>query len=298
MTKEAQTLKIASDALSAEIATLGAELQSLSDATGRRLQWDGNPAVWAGRAPILFPIIGLLEGGRYRLDDHAYAMPKHGFARHSLFDVVSHEDSAASLRLRANSETREAYPFEFQLDVAFTLIDAEARAVATISNRGSEPMPASLGFHPAFRWPLPFGQARADHCIRFEHDEPAPVRRIDGNGFLLPEPQRSPVVGDVLILRDELFVDDALIFDRLTSRRVSYGASHGPRLDVRFDDFPTLGVWTKPGAEFICIEPWQGFADPVGFQGEIWVKPGIIIIPSGQSRAFSMTIALNESPSR
>lgn len=116
-------------------------------------------------------------------------------------------------------------------------------------------MPASFGFHPALHWPLPFGAARAAHRILFEAPEPAPVRRIDGNGFLLPDPVATPVVGDTLTLRDDLFVDDALIFDRLTSRSVSYGAFAGPQFRSDFDDFPTLGVWTKPGADFICIEP-------------------------------------------
>jgi galactose mutarotase-like enzyme len=295
MTNETPTLKIASHALSAEIATLGAELGKLSDASGRLLQWDGDPAIWAGRAPILFPIVGELRDGRYRVDGRTYALPRHGFARRSTFDVVSHADDSAVLGLRANDETRKVYPFDFELQLAYTLSGAALRVVATISNHGSKPMPASVGFHPAFAWPLPFGQARADHFIRFERDEPAPVRRLDPHGLLLAEARPSPVVGDVLALRDDLFVDDALIFDALTSRRVSYGASAGPRLDIDFEDFPMLGVWNKPGAEFVCIEPWQGVTDPVGFDGELSDKTGIIVVEAGRSRAFTMTITLNDA---
>jgi galactose mutarotase-like enzyme len=111
------------------------------------------------------------------------------------------------------------------------------------------------------------------------------IRRIDANGLLLPTPQPTPVDGEVLVLRDELFIDDALIFDRLTSRHVSYGASRGPRLRLDFEGFPMLGVWTKPGgAGFICIEPWQGCADPVGYDGDIRDKPGIVMIePDGRA---------------
>ena len=90
----------------------------------------------------------------------------------------------------------------------------------------------------------------------------------------------------------DLFVDDALILDSLVSRRVTYGASAGPKIEMSFDDFTTLGVWTKPGAEFICIEPWQGVADPAGFQGELRDKPGIVIVAPGSSRHFAMAIAL------
>jgi len=283
---------IASDRLTAGISTLGAELQHLTDRDGRELQWDGDPAVWHGRAPILFPVIGLLEGGHYRLDGTSYPMPKHGFARHATFDIVAQTADAVTLRLTASDETRAIYPFDFQLDIAFSLAGATLEVVATITNDGDRAMPASFGFHPALRWPLPFGQPRDAHGIRFEHDEPAPVRRIDANGFLLPEPQPSPVVGDLLTLRDDLFFDDALIFDALASRRVSYGAATGPKLTVDFADFPTLGVWTKPGAGFICIEPWQGFSDPVGFAGDIRDKPGIIEIAPGASKRLAMHIAL------
>jgi galactose mutarotase-like enzyme len=299
MTKETRTLHIASSDLSADVSTLGAELQNLCDADGRSLQWDGDPAIWTGRAPLLFPIVGMLAGGRYRLGAREYTMSKHGFARQASFEVVSHAADAVTMRLVANDETRAAYPFEFQLDVAFTIADAQLRIVARISNRGTDPMPASFGFHPALRWPLPYGAPRADHFIRFERDEPADVRRIDGGGLLLQQSQPTPVVGDVLALRDELFANDALIFDRLASRKVSYGATSGPQIEMHFEDFPMLGVWTKPGgAGFICIEPWQGCADPIGFKGEIWDKPGIVAIQAGQSRAFAMTIALRDQPGR
>jgi len=293
VTDSSQRLHIASAALSADVATLGAELQNLSDADGRRLQWDGDPAVWSGRAPLLFPIVGMLAGGAYRFDGRRYAMPKHGFARHATFDVVSHAAGSAVLRLQPDPSTRAMYPFEFQLDVAITMLDACVTLTATIANHDSRPMPVSFGFHPALCWPLPFGEPRRDHVVRFADNEPAMIRRIDAGGLLLPTPQPTPVDGDVLVLRDALFVDDALIFDRLTSRRVTYGARRGPRLRVTFEGFPMLGIWTKPGsAGFICIEPWQGCADPVGYDGDIRDKPGVVMIEPGLSRVFAMTIAL------
>lgn len=296
MTTASQTLQIASSGLTASISTVGAELQTLVDSQGRSLLWNGDPAVWSGRAPILFPIIGCLAGGSYRLDGRSYAMPKHGIARHAPFSMVSHDRHAATLRLSPTDATREVYPFAFELDVAFSLDGPALRIAATVRNRDSKPMPASFGFHPAFRWPLPYGQPRDDHFIRFEHAEPAPIRRIDRDGLLTSTLHATPVVDDVLALRDELFDDDALIFDRSTSRRLSYGASHGPRLDIGFDALPMLGVWTKPGgAGFICIEPWQGVADPVGFDGDIRHKPGIITIEPGGSRTFTMTIAVTGS---
>jgi galactose mutarotase-like enzyme len=294
MSTEPSALKIASARLSARISPLGAELRDLADARGTRLQWDGDPAIWAGRAPILFPIIGTLQGGRYRLEGRTYAMARHGIARHALFTTVSHAADRATLRLEADEQTRLAYPFTFRLDLDFIVDDATLTMTAMIANHDTRPMPASFGFHPALCWPLPYGQPRADHLIRFEHDEPAPIRRLDGDGLLSAVPQPTPVVGDTLVLRDALFFDDAMIFDGLRSRRLRYGAATGPSLDVRFDGLATLGVWTKPGADFICIEPWQGCSDPAGFGGELADKPGIVAIEPGGSRSYTMSITLNE----
>ena len=288
----AELIVLESAGLNATVSTCGAELHGLADREGNDLQWNGDPAVWRGRAPILFPVIGLLHDGAYRLDGKRYPMPKHGFARDSMFSVVARDTSRATLRLSASPETRALYPFAFRLDVGFALTDATLTLTATIANLGEQPMPASFGFHPALRWPLPYGQPRADHRLRFARPEPAPVRRIDKNGFLLAAPVPTPVAGDTLELRDDLFVDDALIFDRLASRSVTYGAGRGPRLEIGFDDFPTLGVWTKPGAGFLCVEPWHGFSDPVGFAGDLRDKPGIFeVAPHGET-TMAMTITL------
>jgi galactose mutarotase-like enzyme len=97
------------------------------------------------------------------------------------------------------------------------------------------------------------------------------------------------------MLRDDLFTNDVLIFDQLKSESVLYSAESGPRLEVRFPGASYLGVWTRPGAPFVCIEPWQGVTDPAGFSGDIREKPGIFMVSPGNSHAFGMTIALQTS---
>ena len=288
-------VKIRSGDLTAEISPLGAELRRLTTADGRELLSDGDPAFWTGRAPILFPVVGALNQGRYRLDGETYPMPKHGFARRSTFTVEEAGEAAATLRLEASDATRAVYPFDFRLDLRFTLSGPTLEMQATVSNLGSAAMPASFGFHPALRWPLPFGEARADHRLVFEHDEPAPIRRIDTDGLVLPDPRPTPVEGRTLRLRDALFTD-AVIFDRPASRGLTYGAPAGPQIDVTYPDLPLLGVWTKPGAAFICIEPWAGVADPQGFTGDFRDKPGVFETAPGASRTLTMTLALRPGP--
>ena len=285
-----ESVTIRSAALSATISPEGAELQSLRDAAGRELLWGGDPAVWSGRAPILFPIVGSLAGGRYRLGGKSYALARHGFARRSRFAPVTQGEGEALFRLTDSPPTHAAYPFPFVLEIRFALAGATLSIEATLLNPGDAPLPASFGFHPALRWPLPYGAARENHIILFDTPEPEPIRRLDGDGLLIAEPQPTPIEGRRLALRDALFRDDALILDRPKSRSLWYGAAGTPGVVVRFPAMPQLGLWTKPGAGYLCVEPWQGLADPQGFTGDFRDKPGVIAIPGGEARRFAMTI--------
>lgn len=289
------TIRIASDALSAEFSLLGAEMRALRDEAGRDLLSDGPPEYWTGRAPLLFPIVGAVSGDAIRIDGQAFPMAKHGFARKSQFALVDHQPASATFRLEADDATRAQYPFAFRLDVTASIDGMTLTIAAHLSNPGDVPLPASFGFHPAFRWPLPWGGDRADHRLIFPQDEPAPIRRIDtGTGLVLPEPRPTPVEGDMLALRDDLFVDDAIIFDRLESRSVRFGVPGKRMIEVGFSNLPLLGVWTKPGAPFLCIEPWQGLADPAGYAGAFDAKPYVVEVAAGATRTFAMTIALTQ----
>jgi galactose mutarotase-like enzyme len=283
---------IASSDLTAEIDPLGAQLSRLRDRGGRDLLWDGDPAFWKGRAPVLFPIVGELSGGTYRLDSGTYRLPRHGFARAKRFEVIRSAGASAEFALAADQSTLEVYPFRFSLHMGFALDGPTLAVTARVRNTGEQPMPASFGYHPALRWPLPFDRPRSGHFIEFECDEPAPVRRIDAKGLLTPVLHPTPVSGRRLTLADSLFQDDALIFDALESRSLTYGADGGPRLRMSYPDTPYLGVWTKPGAPFICIEPWHGVADPQGFSGDFYSKPGIFVVPPGAERVFSVSLTL------
>lgn len=288
------TVTIRSEKLTARIAPLGAELVSLTDADGRELMSSGDPAYWTGRAPLLFPIVGRVRDDRYRVGGQEYALPQHGFARRMEFALVEHGPANALFRLVDTPETRANYPFAFQLDMAFALDGAELAMMATITNPGDVPLPASFGYHPAFAWPLPYGAARADHRITFERDEPAAICAITDDALIAAERLPSPVVGRDLPLHDALFEKDALVWDDLASRRLRYGASTGKALDISFPDTPWLGIWTKPGAPFVCVEPWAGMADPAGFSGELMDKPDIFTLAPGTGRSFRMNVALVE----
>jgi galactose mutarotase-like enzyme len=286
-------ISITSGDLTARINPLGAELWSLTDAAGREYMTDADPAYWTGHAPLLFPIVGALNGGRYRLGAEAYELPRHGFARHSPFAVIEAGGDAAVFRLTDSEDTRRVYPFAFALDMAFRLEGWTLRTQASVTNRGDEPMPFSFGYHPAFAWPLPDGAAKDAHRVIFAEAEPQPIRRLDGpTGLVLPEPEPTQVTGQTLAPHAGQFEADAMIWDELASRALSFGAPDGASLDIAFPDTPMLGIWQKPGANYLCIEPWQGIADPLGFSGDFRNKPGVVTLPPGASRSFGMHVTV------
>jgi galactose mutarotase-like enzyme len=285
-------VSLRSGALAAEIDPLGAQLSSLRDDAGRDLLWDGDPAVWNGRSPLLFPIVGTLAAGRYRLGSKTYPLSRHGFARGKRFEIVDRAPSAATFRLTSDDSTFQIYPFHFELEMRYALDGATLAMVARVRNTGGEEMPASFGYHPALRWPLPYGQPRSAHFIEFASEEPAPIRRLNADGLLSPEFHPTPVLHRRLNLTDALFDDDVIIFDAIRSRSVIYGAEAGPRISVSFPDAPYLGLWTKPRANFICIEPWHGLADLAGFGGDFRAKTGVFMVPPGAAATITMTLTL------
>jgi galactose mutarotase-like enzyme len=289
-----ECVSLSSGELSAEVSPLGAQLYTLRHGAGSELLWSGDPAVWSGRAPLLFPIVGVLAGGSYRLGSQVYRLSRHGFARGRVFEIVESSSTAAAFRLKFDAVSLLVYPFRFELDVRFALDGRTLSVTTQVRNLGDTDMPASFGYHPAFRWPLPFGQARSAHFIEFADDEPAPVRRLDSDGLLTPAYHPTPVSHRRLELNDALFQDDVIIFDQIRSRSVTYGAPGGPRIRLGFPDAPYLGVWTKPKAEFICIEPWHGVSDAEGFSGDFRAKTGIFTVAAGAAVQIRMTITLSK----
>jgi len=285
-------ISLSSGDLAAQIDPAGAQLSVLRDRAERDLLWNGDPSIWAGRAPLLFPIVGALAGGVYRLGSKSYHLSRHGFARGSMFEIVDANAASAVLRLQADEASLHLYPFRFALDVNFALAGATLSITTLVRNLGDVDMPASFGYHPALRWPLPFGQARSAHFIEFAIDEPSPVRRLDANGLLTPERHATPIVQRQLALTDALFQNDAVIFDDVRSRSVTYGAHAGPRIQLSFADAPYLGLWSKPRADFICIEPWHGVADPQGYSGDFSAKPGIFMVAPGAGTTITMAITI------
>ncbi len=281
------------EVLEVAIALDGAELQSLRTCAGHELLWQGERRFWARRAPHLFPIVGRLPGDVLLHAGRRFPLGQHGFARDRAFQLIAAHTEHARFALESDPRTLEHYPFAFALEVSYRLDGGVLTVGYLVENRsGDAPLPLSLGAHPAFNWPLRADAAPEAYRLEFEVPEPEGIRRLD-EGLLRPERFPSPVHGRELPLREALFAQDALVFDRLRSRRVLYAGPRGPRLALAFADFPHLGVWSRPGAPFVCIEPWQGYAAPVDFKAEFRDKPGLVQIAPEERRAWQYRIEVD-----
>ncbi len=257
------------------------------------LLWSGDPEHWGWHAPVLFPVVGQVNGGRVRIKSRTYDMPRHGFARTSPFRCVERSESRA--RLRLDPETAETtFPLPYRLDLTVVL---EPRALAlefTVGNPGQDILPYAVGFHPAFPWPFDGGR-QAGHELRFEADEGAEVPVVTADGLLRQEHRGILLAGRRLPLAPELFCDDAWVFLNALSRSWSFTAPSGAAIEMRVDNFPHLAVWTKPGAPFLSLEAWTGHADPEGFDGELVEKPSMILLPPNETRHHRVELVLRRA---
>jgi galactose mutarotase-like enzyme len=277
--------------LTAVVSAHGAELQSLKNADGLEMIWQAGPQ-WPRHAPLLFPIVGRLKNDELRHRGKTYPMKQHGFARDARFEWVERGEDSCTLVLVDNEETRGRYPFAFRLVVGFSLVPSGLRVSLEITNTNAEMMPASIGAHPAFNWPLQASIPKEAYRLTFSDDEPAPIRRLR-DGLMRPAPEPSPIRGNTLALSERLFDDDAVIMDQPRSRSVSYAADSGPSIEIAWDGFRELGVWSKlGGAPFLCIEPWHGFASPEAFDGEFAEKPGVMHLAPAEKRSLVYRIGV------
>jgi galactose mutarotase-like enzyme len=218
-----------------------------------------------------------------------------GFARRRRFTWLEQTAKGCRLVLRDDAETRAVYPFAFELEIEFALAADGLTVSYVVRNPGPGVLPASVGAHPAFRWPLTSGVSKNAHILEFAAAEPAPIRRLE-DGLLKVEAFPSPIKDRTLALDESLFAADAIVMHHPASRAVRYTAPGAPGIEVSWEGFRELGLWSKPGGDFLCIEPWYGYASPVGFDGPFETKPGLMLVPPGGAQQFTLQIHVSEAP--
>ncbi|MEJ0097097.1 MAG: aldose 1-epimerase family protein [Bauldia sp.] len=288
-------LKIGNEALQVAVDSHGAELNSIRSADGAEWLWQGDPEFWNGRAPILFPVVGRSPDSTVTIGGRKFPMSNHGFARTTEFAAVEQRPETLRLRIVDSEETRKSYPFAFQLDIVFALEGATLVNRAEVRNTGSVRMPFSLGFHPAFFWPLPGGE-RKTHFVTLADTEEPPTLRLGDKLVLAPGEELTVFTEGRFAPSPADFERDAIIIDDIRSHRATFGVDGGPQVLVTWDGLTALGLWQKPGAAYLCIEPWQGLPPYVGGSVALEERPGIVWLDPGASRTFTMTITPHAPP--
>lgn len=279
--------------VSVSILHKGAELCSIKDKEGIEYIWEADDNYWPRHAPILFPIVGKLKDFSYQHKRSKYTLPQHGFARDKNFFLKSVSDDFVVFYLNSDVETQSTYPFEFELVVSYGLIKNKLIIEYKVSNFGSEPMPFSIGAHPGFRCPILPEEKMEDYQLVFEKKENLKRHLLDG-GLFSGETVSYLENSSKINLTESTFIQDALVFEQVQSKFVqlrSTKSNHSVKVGI--EGFPYLGLWSKPGAPFVCIEPWYGKADSIHSNGILIEKEGIILLEPQREFSCSYSIEVN-----
>lgn len=297
-------VELRNEHISVKISPLGAELKSIMNlATGEEMLWQGDSAYWARQSPVLFPIVGSVWDGKYRYNGKEYKMGQHGFARDMEFTLISESQNSATFELRANEETKKLYPADFVLQITYTITEKVVKVSWMVENPTSEENEAAetlhfqIGAHPGFNYRnfnpdaevqgyfnlLPVDLNYRLSTITEKGCIDDSVTTVKYTEHCIIPITRSTFNRDALILEDS----QAVIVDLLDSNRVPY-------IRLCFDA-PVIGLWSPAKdayAPFVCIEPWYGRCDKVGYEGEFAHKDWMQHLKAGEKFIASYTIEL------
>ena len=269
---------ISNSTLKASIKHAGAELFSLKDNQNQEYIWEGNPDFWGKHSPVLFPIVGTLKNNTYTINGKEYQLPRHGFARDMEFQLIDKTENSAVFSLQSNSETLKKYPFDFELQLIYTLNETTLDIAYKVINNSETKIPFSIGAHPAIALPENF----ENYSFKFEKEEDLKYSLLE-NDLISNKTESLQTIENLVPLNYKLFENDALVFKTLESNSLTILENSKPYIKVDFEDFPSLGIWTKDQAPFVCIEPWFGYSDTAENSGDLFEKEGILILDAKQT---------------
>lgn len=247
----------------------GAELTSLIKGD-KNIIWKVDTQFWNKTSPVLFPIVGALKEGKYVFNGKEYKLPRHGFARDYIFELVGQDETSAVFSLKSNEETLKVYPFSFEFLISYSLNKNVLTLSYTFKNLGVEKMYYSVGAHPAFA----INGKIEDYSLQFDKQDSLTTYKLTQDLFS-GETKKIPLKEKYLPLNYKLFEEDAIVLKNNTTSSLLLLKNNIPEIKVSFSDFPYLGIWSKQEAPFLCIEPWQGIADNSNTNGLLQQKEGI-----------------------
>ena len=288
-------VKLENEFLCVEIAEMGAEVTRIYDKTeDNEILWEGNPVYWKRHSPVLFPNVGKTYKNRVLINGTQYPTSQHGFARDNVFTCIEAANEKASFMFRSSEETKEVYPFDFELHINYKLNKKELTVEWQVKNCGDETMYFTIGGHPAFRFAKP-EETKADYVLKVPGKEKLEYVLIDISCGCanVDEVHTLQLSEETYPLSDELFAKDALVVDNGQIEEAWLCHKDGtPYVGVRSAGFPNYGIWSVEGAPFVCLEPWMGRCDNVGFNEELSEKPNVNKVEAGEKFIKDYTIVV------
>ncbi len=286
---------LSNETLRVEVSAHGAELQSIRKGDVEYL-WQGDSRYWGRRSPVLFPIVGSVWEARYRVDGTEYQLGQHGFARDMDFTLVCATDTEVRYRLESSDETLAKYPYPFVLEIAYRLHGASIDVIWEVKNFSDEEMYFQIGAHPAFFYPDYDPEKSGRGFFTFDRTEGIECIRIKEKGCVDAETKWPlEMSAGVLKLEKDTFdaIDTIMVQDSQLKRVNMFKEDGTAWLSLSFDA-PVVGIWSPPGkvAPFICIEPWYGRCDRVGYEGEYKDKDWMNRLAPGEGFKSVYTIEI------
>ena len=276
-----------------EVNSTGAELKSMIN-EGIDYIWCSDPKYWNRSAPVLFPVCGKLKDLETYIDGKLYHIGQHGFLRDLEFDFVSEENGTIVYRNTYNDETLKIYPYKYQAEIAYTILDDGVKTEFRIKNIDDKEIMFNIGGHPAINCPLYPEEDFNDYTIHFEKPEvvnsPLIMKdaTLDFNTTVLHYPSLTN-----LLLKKEIFYIDTIIINNVKSRVVTLTNRNKQGIKFSFENFSTLAIWTPHNdAPFVCIEPWQGYNDVIDSDKQYAHKADLVHLKPNEEYRCSYTIEI------
>lgn len=286
-------VKISSAAVTVVCLQEGAMLHSLVK-DGVEYLWQGDKEHWGGQAPVCFPIVGVLKGGKANAFGKPCEMKRHGVARINPFEIKEQGPNSVCFVQKSSEKTKKEFPFDYLLQIKYTVLGNSVTTEYTVKNTGNCKLPFQIGGHPAFNCPLESGERFEDYSVKFDKVLNHPCLRPDIHSGIIDISKRYDVIknSNEIKMDHSLFVDDAMVFDGIKSKSATLSAG-GRGVQIDYQDFDNLLIWSSAnGGDFAALEPWTGISTCSDESDAFENKRGITVLEPGEEASFKFKITL------
>lgn len=287
--------KISNKYLELTVSSHGAEKQSIISKETNISYLRDVDKYWNRKAPLLFPIVGKLRDLKTFINNKEYSMNQHGFIRDQEFELYSQTETELVLVNKFNEETLKKYPFEYQVFVKYTLVEKSVYTEFIVKNLDYQVIPFNYGGHPGFKLPLYENETFEDYSVKFEKEENFDAPTVDmTTGTLNFKDTISYRNINEINLNYKYFEIDAIVIPEVKSQSVKLVNKDNKGVKFDFLGFPSLAIWTKPNAPFVCLEPWIGYADHNDSNYQFIEKDNMQFLNPGETFSATYVITVLE----